>query len=53
MNSNKHGWRLSYRWTPEVSHAPDFSFVEINKTVLNSPACKFDKERKKKRERLT
>ena len=38
------------RWSPEVSHLLEFSFMEINKTALNkSRTCKFEKKEKKKK----
>lgn len=41
--NRKNMWRLGYRWSPEVSHILDFSFIELNKTVLNnSRKSKFD-----------
>ena len=40
------------RWSPEVSHLLEFSFMEINKTALNkSRTCKFEKKEKKKKRR--
>lgn len=40
------------RWSKEVSHLLEFSFMEINKTALNkSRTCKLKKKEKKKKKK--
>lgn len=44
--NRENGRRLGYRWSPEVSHILDFSYIEINKTALNkSRTCTVERRK--------